>query len=486
MKIWMGCLLMSALFLMVPVFGVPTIEISPKSNELLYSGMPIVVHYSELNDNDEIFINLEQWRIPDDSCPRAIMMNLQNPITFSGTMISGETVEESENLYVDGFISQISHDDYSSGDYLIIAGETDCSSENNKNITYAIVGEKISGVSSGSFVFQPYAINPEKGYMRINVEIWGDSGESESEEIIPYDLGIAPPVVQVVDTSVTVGEEQTGDVTLSQVSSGLSIYNLTLNLSESGTIGKYKGVTFPLGVNTDIPVVTDSSISFNATTNIGGQLEDFTLCTVTYEGISTGEAFSNVTVRGLKNETGASILPSYTINGTLTVTSAPLPPSDFTGVPTSGIIPFDVSFTNMSQKGEAYFNWSYGDNTPNDSTSNPVHTYWLSGDHDVTLTVLSDVGENTTQKQGYITGRQVPIWFKSNLTQGEAPLLVTFNGTTMGSHTDWVYQFGDGDIDHEPNVTHQYNVPGTYTVRASANLGGARSTAVRYQYIQVN
>ena len=171
--------------------------------------------------------------------------------------------------------------------------------------------------------------------------------------------------------------------------------------------------------------------------------------------------------------------------GTLTVTPPPSPEVDFIGTPTKGIVPFNVSFQYLPADSPSAFNWSFGDGTPNATVRNPVHTYWTPGSHNVTLTVNRKAGLNTTTKAGYIESKEVTLWFMSNQTSGTAPLMVTFNGTTNVPSSNWNYYFGDGLSGPGPNTTHIYTTPGTYSVKATADITGAKNSAIRYNYISV-
>lgn len=44
---------------------------------------------------------------------------------------------------------------------------------------------------------------------------------------------------------------------------------------------------------------------------------------------------------------------------------------------------------------------------------------------------------------------------------------VFFNDTSIGDIEEWLWDFGDGNVSHERNVTHVFGMPGTYTVNLS-------------------
>ena len=53
----------------------------------------------------------------------------------------------------------------------------------------------------------------------------------------------------------------------------------------------------------------------------------------------------------------------------------------------------------------------------------------------------------------------------TNITDNKNnPLFIQFNDTSTGSPTSWYWDFGDGNYSTDPNPTHEYAVPGTYSI----------------------
>lgn len=75
--------------------------------------------------------------------------------------------------------------------------------------------------------------------------------------------------------------------------------------------------------------------------------------------------------------------------------------ADFTGTPTSGDAPLDVSFTDQSS-GASSWSWDFGDGNTS-SAQNPTHTYTTAGVYTVTLTASNACGSDTQTKVDYIT-----------------------------------------------------------------------------------
>jgi PKD repeat protein len=83
-----------------------------------------------------------------------------------------------------------------------------------------------------------------------------------------------------------------------------------------------------------------------------------------------------------------------------TPTSAPV--ASFTGTPTSGTAPLQVSFTDTSTGGPTSWSWSFGDGGTS-TAQNPTHTYSAAGTYTVSLTASNAGGSNTATRTGYIT-----------------------------------------------------------------------------------
>ncbi len=81
-----------------------------------------------------------------------------------------------------------------------------------------------------------------------------------------------------------------------------------------------------------------------------------------------------------------------------------LPPSaNFFADNTFGIVPMTVRFTDSSTGAHPLsYQWDFGDGMPNETVSDPVHSYTAEGTYNVTLTVTNSAGTSTLAKPGYI------------------------------------------------------------------------------------
>jgi len=68
---------------------------------------------------------------------------------------------------------------------------------------------------------------------------------------------------------------------------------------------------------------------------------------------------------------------------------------------------------------------------------------------------------------------------------GTAPLNVAFTDTSTNVPTSWAWTFGDGGTSSAQNPTHNYTVPGTYTVTLVATNSAGSNTKTRTGYVTV-
>jgi PKD repeat protein len=161
--------------------------------------------------------------------------------------------------------------------------------------------------------------------------------------------------------------------------------------------------------------------------------------------------------------------------------------ASFYGVPTTGTIPFNVSFHDTSANTPTSWNWSFGDGTANNTTQNPVHQYTAAGTYTVIMTATNAFGSDTETVADMITANNgsLPVAaFYGSPTNGTIPLNVTFHDTSSGSPTTWNWSFGDGGGNStDQNPTHSYAVAGTYNVTLTVTNAFGSNTTVILGYI---
>jgi PKD repeat protein len=133
---------------------------------------------------------------------------------------------------------------------------------------------------------------------------------------------------------------------------------------------------------------------------------------------------------------------------------------------------FDQSLGNITN-----WYWDFGDGSSSNE-QNPVHTYAGSGEYWVTLTILGSECKSLIQNQVWV-GYAEPActaWFYYdfgysadsisylNDSISDNMLTVYFHDYSIGSPTNWIWDFGDGFSSEEQNPVHTYTSPGEYIV----------------------
>jgi PKD repeat protein len=79
-----------------------------------------------------------------------------------------------------------------------------------------------------------------------------------------------------------------------------------------------------------------------------------------------------------------------------------VPDANFTGTPTSGTKPLNVTFTDLSTNTPTSWNWDFGDGSYS-TAQNPSHTFTSNRSYAVSLTVANSAGSNIRYVSDYIT-----------------------------------------------------------------------------------
>lgn len=464
------------------VFTVTTISsgsvvISP---DVLYRGMPVSISYTDLQDGDFVELGFQasytSTRSGFSEVADAVLFLPFNLSDLYIVPIDGGLIDLPMNfLSVNNDISGMSE-----GPFFFNLRKNVTGPGEPVIVSHVLAGEKESGPTSDEIVLYPDFFPPQ-GVLDVYVVENG----TLYNKTIPFFQDLYAAYADVDDVTVKSGEKSQGNLTMSNREGGLSYFEATIVLDDP-SVGAFDfdGIKPAEGFSVGYEVYADSIHLFAlANESMRGPIDEIPIASFTYEGLSPGSSLIDLTVINATDFDGNPIPHVYEYPGILTVTAPPQ--NDFIGTPTKGIIPFNVSFQYMPDDTPTSFNWTFGDGSPNTTTRNPTHTYTTPGTYDVTLTVTGDDGSVTKQKAGYIQAKQVALWFMGNQTAGPAPLAVKFTGKTSAPHTNWQYYFGDGSSGAGPDTTHVYTTPGTYTVKASADISGAKNSAIRYNYIRV-
>ena len=161
------------------------------------------------------------------------------------------------------------------------------------------------------------------------------------------------------------------------------------------------------------------------------------------------------------------------------------PVAAFSGTPTTGTVPFQVTFTDASTNSPTSWSWNFGDG--NTSTAkNPAFTYTKAGNYTVSLTATNSAGSNTTTKTNYIWAKSVIIIpvaaINATPRNGTVPLTVSFSDVSLNTPTSWLWHFGDGNISTSQNPVHTYVKPGSYIVNLTStnSAGSNRTESINY------
>lgn len=156
----------------------------------------------------------------------------------------------------------------------------------------------------------------------------------------------------------------------------------------------------------------------------------------------------------------------------------------FTSVPTRGIVPLEVQFTDSSRGDPEKWYWDFGDGSESDQQS-PTHIYKETGTYTVKLTV-----SNQTAK--VVEDREIVVY------QGAADLTVSaaydyaycfdrlepiqFTDKSTGKPISWAWDFGDGGRSNEQNPVYSYHSlakNGRYTVTLTVTYAGGHISIMR-------
>ncbi|MEZ6197424.1 MAG: PKD domain-containing protein [Planctomycetota bacterium] len=175
--------------------------------------------------------------------------------------------------------------------------------------------------------------------------------------------------------------------------------------------------------------------------------------------------------------------------GYVTVSSIPAPTADFTGTPTTGTAPLNVSFTAILGGGPtSSVLWNFGDGGLSTQT-NPSHTYATPGIYDVTLTASGPGGSDLITKTGYVTvsmsGGAVTADFQASSTDVGIGAAVNFTNLSGGGATSFFWDFGDGTTSTAASPSHTYLLGGNFTVSLTATGPGGSAVETKINYIQV-
>ena len=165
----------------------------------------------------------------------------------------------------------------------------------------------------------------------------------------------------------------------------------------------------------------------------------------------------------------------YHFSKIITVLDAPVSYFNVTQIPCNNSIIFNDSSYTSTGTITSWF-WDFGDSTTS-TQQNPVHTYILPGNYNVTLTVTTSFGCIDTYNT-IVTNNQ-PVASFSVIDGCVVPPIQFINASPdpQSLITSWYWDFGDGNTSTLENPFHIYSNPGSYNVYLVALIGSCSDTA---------
>ena len=143
----------------------------------------------------------------------------------------------------------------------------------------------------------------------------------------------------------------------------------------------------------------------------------------------------------------------------------------FTAAPVTQSLPSStVTLTNTTNTGPWTYLWDFGDGSTSTDPAVASHTYSVSGNYTITLTVTTGVCSKNQAQQITILAIPPVVDFAFAPDSGCEPLKVQFtNLTQFADPSTYHWDFGDGATSQAINPSHTYFNVGKYSVSLSAS-----------------
>lgn len=161
---------------------------------------------------------------------------------------------------------------------------------------------------------------------------------------------------------------------------------------------------------------------------------------------------------------------SQSITQTVNIYPKPIAYFDFEFTNGSSCIGSEIQFTDQSTSSQGdiiSWIWDFGDSQTS-TEQNPTHSYALSGDFAVSLTIENENGCDSTYNTSISIYPNPNIDF--SFTEVCFGSLSEFNDSdhiNVGATSEWLYDFGDGNTSTESDPTHLYANSGNFDVTFS-------------------
>ncbi len=161
--------------------------------------------------------------------------------------------------------------------------------------------------------------------------------------------------------------------------------------------------------------------------------------------------------------TGDGGSDSETKTDYITVDPCVAPVANFTGSPTSGNVPLNVSFTDQSSSSPTSWSWDFGDGGTS-TARNPSHTYEAAGTYTVALTATNACGSDSESKIDYITVTEPTVDYAT------PPYSTGFESGSFDSYWYTVSSNSEGRI----QITSANGPRGSYHLTMDDNTNGGQ------------
>ncbi|MSR63651.1 MAG: PKD domain-containing protein [Planctomycetes bacterium] len=314
----------------------------------------------------------------------------------------------------------------------------------------------------------------------------------------PQTSGVAPLAVQFADASaglITAWWWEFGDGATSAERDPEHVYLLpgtySVRLSVAGPNGSDDELRTDLVVVSEPPPTADFQVSATqGFAPLGVQFTDQSLGLLSSWSWSFGDgSSSNSSSPSHVYTTPGTYDVQMTVAGpggsdtktiaALVAVADPLPVAAFAALPSSGIAPLTVQFTDASSGWVTGWSWSFGDGA-SASEASPAHVYTTPGTYSVSLVASGPTGSSTLSKNALVNVQwPAPVpEFTGGPVTGFAPLAVAFTDLSSGNITSWSWNFGDNTTSRLRFPVKVYTRTGAFTVTLTTQgPGGTRSIA---------
>ena len=246
------------------------------------------------------------------------------------------------------------------------------------DLPFSIQGDTNYNVNPGQTSVVAVSFTPTNAAVFSNLVVFISNGGNSSNAVAG--VGVIPPRMGVSPSTLDFG---TVDVDIGQVAQASFVVTNRRPEGITNATASIDGGPFAIisPIHFDVPGLSSTNLL------------------VTFSPITAG-SFSNVMV--VTTDVDSS-------TNSLTGVGATEPNASFTGVPTIGLKPLSVSFSDNSTGTISNRFWDFGDGTSTNTFSSTVnHVYALAGTNTVTLMVTGPVGSNTLSRSSYITVTNLP------------------------------------------------------------------------------